>query len=77
MVKLGTKSDVVRCDARVMLYLVKFIPILDHRQLDIVIHRKHNIIVEGRLFGRTMESSRIKTKKHRYKNHCHVDKITS
>lgn len=62
----GTKSDVVRCDARVMLYLVKFIPILDHRQLDIVIHRKHNVIVEGWLFGRTMESSRIKTKKHRY-----------
>lgn len=64
----GTRSDV-----RVMLYLVKFIPILDHRQLDIVIHRKHNIIVEGRLFGRTMESSRIKTKKHRYKNYCHAD----
>lgn len=57
----ATKSqDFVQCDVRVMLYLVKFVTILNYRQLDIVVHWKNYIVVKGRLFGRTMESPAVK-----------------
>lgn len=59
-----------------MLYLVKFVPILDHRQLDIVIHRKHYIVVEGRLFGWTMKSLRVKNNKKEDIIANIIDKIT-
>lgn len=53
-------QDFVSGDVRIKMYLVQFVTILDYGQLDIVIHWKDYIVVKGRLFGRTMKSSRVK-----------------